>query len=89
MPAPQPGTPTAVALTGVITGARFGIEWHSVLASTRAVKPRSGELPRVAPCRHPLRRLMFPTRMANAIARIGVFLAADFSFAKRAFRPSS
>lgn len=41
MPAPQPGTPTAVVLTGVTSGARFGIEWHSVLASTRAVKPRT------------------------------------------------
>ena len=41
MPAPQPGTTTAVVFTDLKAGARFGIEGHSVLAATVRVKPQA------------------------------------------------
>jgi hypothetical protein len=90
MPAPQPDTGTAVALSGVDTvSSRFGIEGQSVLRWPEVVKSRSGEAFMPRSCLRSFERLGFRVPMPSATANVKSFFEAGLSFAIVALRPSS
>jgi hypothetical protein len=80
---PHAATPMARAFTDVAT-VRLGIEGHSVLATSSAVKRRSGE----SGCRQPTNRLTLLAPMAHTGTSLD-FLKAIVSIAIFALRPSS
>ena len=69
MPAPQPGTAAAVVFTDLQTGARFGIEGHSVRALAELVKNTSGCFH--VPAAGPVRPVRPPRRASSSSTAAG------------------
>jgi hypothetical protein len=79
MPAPQPGTCSAVVVTDTVV--RLGIEGTVLGGPRRVVKFGCGERPRRAPCHRPPKRLLCFALMANATGNVNPFSKAILSFA--------